>query len=399
LLYLVLQETATTGNRQALRQMNPFQKAKVVIASTLKPVDDVRLYRKIALTLVDSGRFDVHMIGTGETAPPHVTADAHSRPNRISLTRAALSFRILRNILKLKPDILIIATHELLVAAAVFKLVTGKPVIYDVQENYFLNIRHTHAFPILLRWPVATWVRLKEVALTRFIDKFLLAEKGFIGELRFAGENGVVIENKALVPPGFKRTPANESIRLLFSGTIDESTGVFDAISLAERLHKANPAVTLHIIGFCPRISILERLRESIAEQPYITLTGGDHVQPHKLIEQAIKEAHFGLICYRPSPHINNRMPTKLYEYLAYRLPILIRNDLWWCNLVTKARAGIAVDFGSSFILPDTSDETKFYPGGKRNLTYEFDKVRLLEIVDDVVARGRIPLDKETILI
>jgi glycosyltransferase involved in cell wall biosynthesis len=389
LLYFVLQETATTGNRQALSQMNPFQKAKVVIASTLKPVDDVRLYKKIALTLVDSGRFEVHMIGTGETVPPRVAADAHRRPNRISLGRAVLPFDILRDILKIKPDVLIIATHELLVAAAVFKVVTGKPVIYDVQENYFLNIRHTHAFPFPFRWPVATWVRLKEIALARFIDKFLLAEKGFVGELSFAGKKGVVIENKALVPPGFKRTPPNESIRLLFSGTIDESTGVFEAISLAESLHKTNAAVSLHIIGFCPRISILTKLRKLIADRPYIRLTGGHVVQHHTLIEQAIKQSHFGLICYRPSPHINNRMPTKLYEYLAYQLPMLIRNDLWWCNLVTQARAGIAVDFSSSFVLPDTSDEINFYPGGKRNLTYEFDKFRLLEALDDVVAHHR----------
>jgi hypothetical protein len=369
--------------------MNPFLKAKVVIASTLKPVDDVRLYEKIAMTLVESGRFEVHMIGTGHAVPSGVTADPHPRPRRMSVRRAVLPFAILQKVLTIKPDVLIVATHELLFAAVVFKLATGKRVVYDVQENYSLNIRHTDAFPFPLRWPIATWVRLKEKVLARFFDKFLLAEKGFLGELDFARIKGVVIENKALIPPGFKRNPASGNIRLLFSGTIDESTGVFDALALTDSLHKANPSITLHIVGFCPRPSILQRLRETIKDCSYITLTGGDQVLPHRLIEHAIREAHFGLICYRPSPHINNRMPTKLYEYLAYRLPILIRNDLWWCELVTKAQAGIVADFRSPKMLPDLSDESQFYPGGKRNLTYEFDRMRLLEVLYGIVAEGR----------
>jgi hypothetical protein len=265
--------------------------------------------------------------------------------------------------------------------AALYKIFRRKKIVYDVQENYFLNITHTDAFPLLLRWPIATWVRLKEIALAGFIDRFLLAENGFIEELAFTRKKAVVIENKALVPAGFERNPPPGQVRLLFSGTIDHSTGVFDAVSLAIALHNDNPEVSLHIIGYAPRSSVLQELRESIAAHSFIFLTGGDSLQSHHLIVNAIQQAHFGLICYRPSPHVNNRMPTKLYEYLACRLPILIRHDLWWRDVVEKAHAGIAINFTDPGIPLSDIDLSRFYPGGKRNLSYEFDKGALLAAI------------------
>ena len=46
--------------------MADSKKSTVVIASVLKPVDDSRMYEKIGLTLAESGRYDVHVIGCAE---------------------------------------------------------------------------------------------------------------------------------------------------------------------------------------------------------------------------------------------------------------------------------------------------------------------------------------------
>jgi glycosyltransferase involved in cell wall biosynthesis len=241
----------------------------------------------------------------------------------------------------------------------------------------------------VFRRSIASWVRFKEKMLSRFVDGFLLAEKGYLNELDFVRQPAIVLENKAIIPAGFARQPVEGTIELVFSGTIDDSTGIHEAITLIRSLHAKDNRFRLHIIGYCARTSVMQELRTAIQSLPYVRITGGDTTVPHDEIMKAIARAHFGLICYRPSPHINNRMPTKLYEYMACRLPILVRKDLWWCDLVEKAKAGIGIDVTSelpSDLLARLIQST-FYPGGKRNLSYEFDRNGLLDAIRSITHR------------
>jgi hypothetical protein len=373
--------------------MHSFRKKKVVIASTLKPVDDPRLYEKLALTLARTERYECHIIGSPGGPVNHITAHELKRVKRLSLWRVTLPFAVFVKIFQQQPDILIIATHELLFVAFMYKIFLRGTVLYDVQENYYLNIIHTNAFRPGLRQIIAAWVRLKELVMSRFIDCFLLAEKCFENELGFVRRRSVVLENKVIVPPGFKRKPQGDKIELLFSGTIDESTGVYDAVSIARLLNKVDPMYSLHIIGYCARPEVLTILKDMIAPFPFIRLTGGDTLQPHSEIIDAISKAQIGLILYRPSPHINNRMPTKLYEYMGYNLPILIRSDLWWCEVVGKAQAGLAVnvDEVDPVLLGKKMRHSTFYPSGTRNMTCEFDRQTLLEAIEALTTESASP--------
>jgi glycosyltransferase involved in cell wall biosynthesis len=373
--------------------MHSSRKKKVVIASTLKPVDDPRLYEKLALTLAGSERYECHIIGAPGGPVRHVTKHELKRVKRLSLWRVTLPFAVLIKIFRQEPDILIIATHELLFVAFMYKILLRGTVLYDVQENYYLNIIHTDTFRPGLRQVIAAWVRLKELVMGRFIDCFLLAEKCFENELGFVRRRSVVVENKVIVPPGFKRKPHDDKIELLFSGTIDESTGVYDAVSIARLLNNVNPMYSLHIIGYCARPEVLAILKDMIAPFPFIRLTGGDTLQPHSKIIDAISKAHIGLVLYRPSPHINNRMPTKLYEYMGYNLPILIRSDLWWCEVVGKAQAGLAVnvDDVEAVSLAKNLRHSSFYSSGTRNMTCEFDRHSLIEAIDTLTAESASP--------
>src|SRR5690606_7004601 len=136
-------------------------------ASILKAVDETRMFEKIGGSPALAGH-DLHIIGfpsaSGTTAHPSL----HCRPvaplpsKRLSLTRLFASLRLLRMVLKLKPDYFIITTHELLFTALWCKFLTGCKVLYDVQESYYRTIRYTTAFPVGVRTVLAAWVRLKE---------------------------------------------------------------------------------------------------------------------------------------------------------------------------------------------------------------------------------------------
>lgn len=343
---------------------NPGQKRRILLASVLKPVDEPRMFERMAQSLVASG-FDVFIAGFPPSSNPRegVNFIPHPRFERISVARIRVRFRILWKALSIKPEIFAITTHELIGAAILFKLFTGKKIVYDVQENYRSNIMHTNVWPKVLRPLIAFVVRWKEWLTAPFFSKFLLAEKCYENELSFGKNKSVVIENKCRIPRGFNRSTTSDSIQLIFTGTIAESTGVFEAVELAKKLHAVDPRIMLNIIGQCLQAKTLSRLESEVSRNSFIKLIGGHEFVSHEKIFEAISVANFGLIYYTPSPHTENKIPSKLYEYLACQLPILLQNNKLWVDLCKSSDSAILVDFAKPDValILRTMTEKKFY--------------------------------------
>lgn len=327
--------------------MQEIKKRRIVIASVLKPIDDTRMFEKMGLSLATFHKVDI--IGFPTVSVPDTDAiDFHPLPHfrRLSLQRLLAPLSILRKTFKLKPDVFIITTHELLSVAFVMKLFTGAKVIYDVQENYRRNILHTNAFPKIVRPLLAFWVILKEWFARLYVDHYLLAEEGYKRELDFPSGKFTVLENKFRKPQHMPvRTKSNDgTIRLLFSGTLNESTGVFTAIELAEKLHAVSDAIRLTIIGYASQAEILDRIKTSIEGKKFITLIGGERLVPHAEILDAIAQSDFGIISYPQNPATINSIPTKLYEYLGSKLPILLVDHPSWPDLAAPYPAAIVFE-------------------------------------------------------
>ena len=324
-----------------------MKKKTIVIASVLKPVDDTRMFEKFGISLSDSGNYHVVIIGypsMAKPAYPNVSFIALQSFGRLSLRRLIAPLSILLKLYKVKHDILIVNTHELLIVALLNRILFGGKIIYDIQENYYRNILFTNAFPKLLRPVLALWVRTKEKLTAPFFHWFLLAEKGYEKEFTFTKKRITILENKPRVPVHISRQKTSSKTKLLFSGTLGESTGVFQAIVLAKSLHQLNPTITLHIIGFAALQDSFRRIKDEIQGCDFITLTGGNFLMPHGEIMKAILASDFGIIIYPASPHTQNSMPTKLYEYVACKLPILLQNHRPWIEYCYPFEAAIILE-------------------------------------------------------
>ena len=324
-----------------------MKKQTIVIASVLKPIDDTRMFEKFGMSLSDSGSYNVVIIGypsKAKPAYPNVSFIALQSFGRLSLQRLIAPIIVLIKLYKVKHDILIVNTHELLIVALLNRIIFGGKIIYDIRENYYRNILFTNAFPKLLRPVLALGVRTKEKLTAPFFHWFFLAEKGYEKEFAFTKKRITILENKPRVPVHISREQPSSKTKLLFSGTLGESTGVFQAIDLAKSLHHTDPSITLHIIGFAAQHDSYQRLKDEILGCDFITLTGGNFLVPHGEIIQAILAADFGIIIYPTSPHTQNSMPTKLYEYLACRLPILLQNHQPWVDYCYPITAAIVLE-------------------------------------------------------
>jgi hypothetical protein len=305
------------------------KKKRIVIASVLKPVDDTRMAEKIGSSLTELADIEVCIIGyPTSTKTSALKIIELNRFNRLSLKRIFAAWQVLVHVLRIHPKVFIVTTHELLFIALIARLFTRCKLIYDVQENYYRNIKFTKTFPAIIRDLLAAYVRVKEIVASPFVHHFFLAERAYQHELNFVDSKFTVIENKAVRPI---LGDIERSIHaLLFSGTLAETTGVFQAIKVAEKLHETDSRFTLTIIGFCAKKYDLERLKSELLTKPFICLIGGDELVPHTQILEHIRTSGAGIIAYRHNPSTAGSIPTKLYEYLGYRLPILLtRNPSW----------------------------------------------------------------------
>lgn len=323
--------------------MQEMKKRRIVIASVLKPVDDTRMFEKLGRTLARVA--EVHIVGFPGKATPSDGIAFHQSGvfKRLSLQRLLQPWKVFFLLLRLRPVDVIISTHELLWPAALYKLIAGAAVYYDLQENYWRNIVYGEAFPKPVRSLLAGYVRLKERLLHPMIKRYLVAERAYLDEMPFIRSKSVLLENRyygQVKPP----EPGKRGRRLIFSGTLSRSTGVFAAIDLARKLHEVDDAVRLAIVGHCSRQTEYQALLAQIKPYPFIFLIGGDKLVPHAEIIRHIRESDFGIIAYDLSPATENRIPTKLYEYLANGVILMTPPHAPWVGTIRQYQEPIIFD-------------------------------------------------------
>ena len=184
--------------------MQPDKKqTKIVLASILKPLDDVRHFEKLGRSLAKNPAYEIHLLGRETNYQienneklfiffPLVSA----LPS--SFERLLAPCKMLVYLIKVKPKQVVACTHELLIVILLNKILFGTKTVYDVQENYAENIRSNTRFGTLAKTLLAGYIRTKEKLCAPFIDQFWLAEACYEQELPFVKGKSIKLEFKIL---------------------------------------------------------------------------------------------------------------------------------------------------------------------------------------------------------
>ena len=330
-----------------------MSKTKIVLASVLKPVTEPRMYEKFAISIAGTDKYEVHIIGYESELPASHSPNIHFHPlfdfPRISFKRIMASWKYYKTILKLKPDLIVINTHEYLIVTSLYRILFGTEILYDVQENYFRNIWYQDNFPPLIKQVLALWVRAKEWLFSPFISHFLLAEEGYKTELSFIGKKFTVIANKfkSLKPlnPKKERIPDKKPIKFTYTGTISKEYGIEEAVVFTNKFSKTRDC-QLNIIGYCPNGQLFTALKQKINNNPKIFLTGGNKPVSHFKLLKEIEQVDCALAPYRRHKSTENCIPAKFYEYIAFKIPVLAPNDNpYWIKILSKYPNFLFIDF------------------------------------------------------
>jgi len=370
--------------------MQEIKKRTIVLASVLKPANEPRMFDKIGTSLAK--HYEVYCIGAPIASENN---SDYSNPKliflnqsgRISLSRLLAPFVILKTVMRIKPSVLIICTHELLFISLIAKIFTRCKVIYDVQENYYRNITFGKSFSFFTGLLLAVYVRSKERISKLFVDHYFLAERAYETEMNFFGTKKTILENKLVdfeTNASSPRRKSAQNIRLLFTGTLAETTGVFIAIDLATKLHQLDKNISLKIVGSSVNKKQLEDIEKKIKDHSFIELIGGNTFVPHQKIIDAIGLVDFGIISYPPNPSTFNAIPTKLYEYLGLQLPILLVAHPEWSKICEPFNAAISFKLVSPPIdqVLNAMKTREFYTSPPQNVFWASEELKLMQTLE-----------------
>ena len=329
---------------------------RILLASLLKPINDTRMYEKLGLSVSKLPGTHIHICGYSAPEPASAPANISFHPifrfKRLSVGRFTAHLSYYRLLLSVKPAIVIVCTHELLLTTLLYCRKYKAELVYDVQENYALNLRSQFNYAAPVKQLLAFGVESMERFTAPSVSNFILAERCYANELPFLEDRFIILENKYKRQPDYTlpNTPVSlpdKQLRLLYSGTISEEYGILEAIGLADRLYALDKNITLTIIGYCSNSHTWKKVQESTKGKTYISIIGGPTLVPHTNIIQEMQQSDIGLLPYRPNQSTAKCIPTKLYEYMAHGLIILISQNPLWQGIVQQHQAGLSVDFKS----------------------------------------------------
>ncbi len=259
-----------------------------------------------------------------------------SRLERVTRT----AWRTVRRGLAAKPALFHIHDPELIPWGLVLRL-TGRPVIYDVHEDYAQAAGVRDWIPGPARRLLAG-LYAAAAALARRCFTVVIAERYYARSFPGAVEvlNYAKTEEFAGLDAIARIAPPRP--RALYTGSVTASRGGRHHARLLAQL-PAGAEVAL--VGVCPEADLACELLIQSQEDPRLILRTAERWVPRQTIVEAYGEAWTcGLALFPDTPHYREKELTKFFEYMAAGLPIVASAFPVWRRLIEGERVGICVD-------------------------------------------------------
>ena len=327
-----------------------MEKPKIAIASVLKPLQDARAFYRLGLSLRETNKYHLNIIGFSLKNEPLEEDLSYFKlfdQERSAWKRFFVNIKFLGLLKNIKPKLLIVTTYELLPAALLMKFLLKYKLIYDLQENYILNVKQNKTLPNWKQNLAALWIGLVERVSKPFVDHYIFAEDCYRKE--FPGiANFTVLENKfygKIKPATFPKFEPHQVLEFLISGTLTPVYGVAEAIRWFVEILKLYPNFQLKIVGHYPLKSYGKELRELASNVPQISLEISENPVDYKQILEAYKTCDIVLLPYYQLVSISPKIPSKMYECLALGKPFIFSPNSQWKQIANRYQAGLGFEF------------------------------------------------------
>jgi len=329
---------------------------KVLVATSVHPDFDSRIVKQ-SDTLAAAG-FDVVLLAPwlGTDGPARSYTPRFFERARGLRGRIKAYGRFLWNSIFSRFDAIHIHDFDLLPFATIVRLLTWRLVIYDVHENYAEEARLRSWIPRPVRWPLSHLVALVERICCLVVRREVVVVP--IQERRFGswGCDLVMVKNFcaiSLAPSAPNDLSIIRPEHFVFnsSGQV-ESYGSLVYLESSRLLRASNQRIPLAAIDrFEGDHDIEARIRKTMeSDAPDFRLL--PRVRPHELAGYLGNSA-IGVSSMLDAANRRIGIPTKLFEYMAFGIPIVATDVGYQGEIMRDSKAGILVPPGDAAALAE----------------------------------------------
>lgn len=312
---------------------------KIIHLTTVHPRSDTRIFikqcsslaKKYKLALVvadglgDDVKNDVNIFDIGKF---------NGRINRIKNASKA----IYNKALELNAEIYHIHDPELISVGIKLKK-NGKKVVFDAHEDFPKQILTKHYLNPLIKKILSTFFEFYERKQCSKFDGIITATPYICNKFLKINTNAVDINNFPIIEE-FNFNPQlfnnNKLDSVCYVGAIDSVRGVKNnIIALPE-----NRKIKLLLAGKFSNQDFYQKCQKN---------NNWKHVEYYgfadrDLVQKIFSKSFAGMVTLLPTPSYLDSLPVKMFEYMAYGLPVIASNFPYWKEIIEKNECGLCVD-------------------------------------------------------
>lgn len=367
----------------------------VCLLTSVHPLYDIRIFYKQAKSLAAAG-YSVTLIAQHDASSPFETEGVRVIPLRRPRNRKERMLKTVwqlwRQALQQKADVYHFHDPELLFVGVLLKL-RGHSVIYDIHENVAEQMLTKRWLPF--RRSISRLYRWLEIGLCRMFP-LVLAEASY-DKLYPERCNKIVVQNfpeLGLFPAALENR--DSSRRVVYVGGVSRLRGidvVLDALGMLNQMGvgfhfdcigEVSPSYRQQLEAYCSRLGI------------------ADHVTFHGRMKateayEIVSQGAVGLAILQPSPNYLESFPTKMFEYMALRIPVITSHFPLYVQTVQEAECGITLDPEDStavagaiaYMLEHPEEARRMGDNGRRAVETKFnwsqENAKLLQLYQDLL--------------
>lgn len=303
---------------------------KVCILSSVHIALDNRVFYREAQSLAQNG-YDVTLIAVHDKNETKEGVQIVGLPKVPRRQRPRLWLELYRRARATQADIYHFHDPELLLVTPWLRRRTGKPTIYDVHEVYPDFIKVKDYLPVWVRYPIAWAFRYLEPLLARLQSGLIFSDDEIGKAFASIKKPKTTLFNFPAVDFVEKAAEVSEPVErkpiVLYLGGMERNRGTALMMAAFEKVLTVFPDAELLLVGHFMPPQLEEEVRQDAARRGIdsaVTITGR---VPFEKIGEYLEEVSVGWVSWQPVPKNEKNIPTKLFEYMAYGLPI-VSSDL-----------------------------------------------------------------------
>lgn len=313
---------------------------RIVHLTSVHNWNDVRIFHKECKSLAEAG-YDVTLLAAG--APSAVESGVRVVGARAPQGRRDRVFNVTREVCRaaaaMKADLYHFHDPELMLVGIRLKM-AGHKVVYDVHEEVSNDILDKRWISSGLRAPLAWSVGLFERVCAAFYDGIVITRPSL--GAKFDPRKTVLVHNYPvlgeLLPVADNEYGARPPIVAYVGGGTPER-GIKELIQSLECLPPEYD-LTLHFAGVITPDPFLEELKQ---------LPGWRRVkylgwQNRQQVAELLSKARMGIVTFLPIANHLTSEPTKLFEYMSAKLPVVASTIPHWEMMVRNQGYGRLAD-------------------------------------------------------